>query len=296
MKRKISHHQSPNKSHYIITLLLILSTSITTIYLTSHFAKKQKPIQPTIVAEFDTVKIPVPDLLVPAGTMVKDISFKEVSYPKHQIPQNAITDISAYSTAQTVAVLPAHLPLYPENFSFVTNIKNPILEQIPNGMRAMTLKVDETTSVEGWAGSGSIIDVLLVTNERTTVVAERVKILSAERSITPVEGSMTPSIPSTATLLVTQDQCLAINTALPMGKIAFALRSNTDEELWTSTIFTKDKLKGGKISVAENNENSINGFITVKDENTKSNAEKKQYALRNGKWIKTELVPEGFFE
>lgn len=77
------------------------------------------------------------------------------------------------------------------------------------------MRVDATSSVEGWAGSGSLVDVLLIQKDRTTVVAEKVKVLSSERSSSPVEGGASPSVPSTATLLVTQEQCLAINTAIP---------------------------------------------------------------------------------
>ena len=44
---------------------------------------------------------------------------------------------------------------------------------------------------------------VLVEQSQTTVIAEKVKVLSAERSVTPVEGSEAPSVPSTITLLVT---------------------------------------------------------------------------------------------
>ena len=150
----------------------------------------------------------------------------------------------------------------------------------------MTVRVDATTAVEGWAGSGALIDVLLVTKERTSVVAEKVKILSAERSVSPVEGSGAPNVPSTVTLLVTQEQCLAINTAIPLGKIAFALRSSADDSQWQETLFTSERLKGP--SSAKEDKPGISGYLTV-------HGQEKRYALTEGKWIKADSVPPGFF-
>jgi len=243
------------------------------------------PAVTPVVAEFDTVKLPVPAELVPPGTRVKDIKFRTVAFPKHQVPPGALSDLSSIAEAVSIAALPANLPLFPANFSLTAHINNPVLEKIPPGMRAITVKVDATAAVEGWAGSGSYVDVLLVEKDRTVVVAEKVKILSAERSVSPVEGSSAPTVPSTVTLLVTQEQCLAINTAIPLGKIAFALRSTRDEENWADTVYTRDKLRGGPAQV--NSENSITGYVAVGDG-------QEAFALSNGKWIKTETVPEGF--
>ena len=151
----------------------------------------------------------------------------------------------------------------------------------------MTVRVDVTSSVEGWAGSGSVVDVLLVEKDRTTVVAEKIRILSAERSVSPVEGSGAPSVPSTATLLVTQEQCLAINTAIPLGKIAFALRSNHDEESWIDVTYSSERLKGG--ASAAKLSGSISGYASLGGtEGSRS------FALADGKWIRAESVPEGF--
>jgi Flp pilus assembly protein CpaB len=159
---------------------------------------------------------------------------------------------------------------------------------IPAGMRAMTVKVDATTAVEGWAGSGAVVDVLLVTKDQTKVVAERVKILSAERSVSPVEGGAAPNVPNTVTLLVSQEQCLAINTAIPQGKIAFALRSQRDEQNWGNTFYTSDQLKGNQTArnVAKP---AISGFVTI-------NGQNKKFAYTDGRWVKTEEAPAGFRE
>lgn len=243
---------------------------------------------PIVVGEFDTVSLPVPAALVPIGTKVKDIHFRNISFPSHQVPAGALTTVREYLEAVTLAPLPANLPLFKDNFSFLAGAKNPVIERIPAGMRAMTIRVDATSSVEGWAGSGSVVDVLLVEKDRTTVVAEKVKVLSAERSVSPVEGIAAPSVPSTVTVLVTQEQCLAINTAIPRGKLAFALRSGNDEDSWSDTVFTAERLTGN--SSTPDLRASVSGVVSFE-----SSGKTDSFALTNGKWIRSEVIPDGFF-
>lgn len=241
-----------------------------------------------IVAQFDVVNLPVPVEPVPAGIKASEIKLKMTAFPRHQVPGGALNSLGPVLDSVSVAPLPAGLPLFAENFSATAGAGNPVIEKIPAGMRAMTVKVDATSAVEGWAGSGTVVDVLLVEKNRTTVVAEKVRILSAERSVSPVEGAGSPSVPSTVTLLVTQEQCLAVNTAIPLGRIAFALRSAQDSESWRDAVFTADNLKGSAIS--DRHASSVSGYAAVKD-----SSGKKSFALTDGKWIRAETVPEGFF-
>ncbi len=246
--------------------------------------RETEPQKPVVVAEFDTVNIAVPAAPVATGTKLKDVRFTTMAFPRHQVPPGAITDISLVLDAVAAAPLPASFPIFQSNLARADSLTNPVIEQIPSGMRAMTINVDATSSVEGWAGSGALVDVLLVEKDRTSVIAEKVRILSAERSVTPIEGSNTPTVPSTVTILVTQEQCLAINTAIPLGRIAFALRSTTDDERWLDTRFTAERLKGG--TVIKDNKGTITGYASV--------GKGSSFALSDGKWVPTDVIPSGF--
>lgn len=275
-----------DSTRIIITVLACSTVLITTLILKGKSNVSSAVIEkPVVVAEFDTVLVPVPAASVPLGARGKDIKFKFVSFPKHQLPIGVITDLQKIMQAQAITSLPADLPIFESNFSTNAVFANPVVERIPAGMRAMTVRVDATTAVEGWAGSGAVVDVLLVTKDQTKVVAEKVKILSAERSVSPVEGQAAPSVPNTVTLLVTQEQCLAINTAIPLGKIAFALRSQQDEQAWNDTLFTADQLKGA--SSAKSSASQFTGYVALEGEN-------KKFAFTEGKWVKTDSAPVGF--
>jgi Flp pilus assembly protein CpaB len=235
-------------------------------------------VQRAFVSEFDTVEVPVPERPVLAGTLVKDIPLRMESFAEHQIPRGSVRDLGVYRDAVVLAALPGGLPIPEVNLGNVEDATNPVVGKIPPGMRAMAIRVDATASVEGWARSGSVVDVLLVEKNRTIVVAEKVRVLSTENSVSPVNEQQLSPTPSTVTLLVTQEQCLAINTAAPMGKIAFALRGTRDGESWKSTEFSSHDLagdvKGGRAQL------KIAGVATFrrgdKDE---------KFALIDGAWI-----------
>jgi Flp pilus assembly protein CpaB len=249
--------------------------------------ERVKELAPQIVSQFDTIQIPVPIKQVATGTLGRDIPLTMISYPKHQVPEGALASMQSVLEAVTTVSLPAKLPMFSDNFSHVAHRSNPVIERIPKGMRAITLRVDVTAAVEGWAGSGAHVDVLLVESERTTVVAENVNILSAERSVAPVAGASAPDVPSTVTILASQEQVLAINTAIPRGKIAFALRSLGDQEVWRDRVYTAERLQTNKKSIPV--KDAITGYATVK-----FGSDKRAFALADGKWISTNVVPKGY--
>ncbi len=230
-----------------------------------------------------TIRVSVPQAPVPAGTRVMDIALSEVTYPIDQLPEGAISDLSPYGTSTTLVALPAKLPIFLENLSKVGYGSNAVIERIPPGFRAMTMPVDTTSAVEGWARAGSIVDVLLVEKDRTSVVAEQVKVLSLERSVETGTSEDTAT-PTTVTLLVDQDQCLSINTAMPLGRIAFALRGMNDASKWARASFSAERLQAKSRTTGTA---GVNGFVEIKGSN-------ERYALSEGKWVKSERIPQGF--
>lgn len=240
------------------------------------------------VPEFNVVEVPVPDRPVGAGVTMRDVPIRLEKFPEHQLPRGVVRDAGRVRDAVTLVALPGGLPILDVNLGSADEASNPLVGRIPPGMRAMTVRVDATSAVEGWARSGSVVDVLLVEKNKTTVVAEQVKIISTERSLSAaVSLDSTAAIPSTVTLLVTQEQCLAINTAVAVGKIAFALRSGADGDTWRDGHFDANDLSGssGKKSGAK-----VEGVISFG-----SGPNKKNYALVDGTWIPSDSMPTGFF-
>lgn len=264
--------------------VLVLSAMIVA-YRSGNSGKSGGDAQASLSSDLIEVVVPIAPIAI--GAALRDQRFQKLVVSRRSVPRDVVTSEEQINSAVSTVGLPAGLPIAATNLSFSRNVSNPVSGRIPPGMRAITVKVDATSSVEGWAGSGSVVDVLLVEKNRTSVVAEKVRVLSAERSTSPVEGLSMPSVPSTVTLLVTQEQTLSINTAVPLGRIAFALRSSNDDSSWRDTSFSADRLSAGQIPT---NRPAITGYISMGE-----GANAKRYALTNGKWLETSSAPDGFF-
>jgi len=235
------------------------------------------------VPEFASVEVPVPIQPVPAGTALLDIATRTERFPEHQLPAGTVRDIGLYRDRITLVALPGGLPIVDSNLGIADDLTNPLAGKIPRGMRAIAVRVDETAAIEGWVRSGSIVDVLLVEKNRTTVIAEKVKVLSTERNTSPIENPSKGAVPATVTLLVSQEQCLAINTSIPMGKIAFALRSNRDADEWNNTRFSAEDLSPDHKSLPRARVSGVVKFGSGNDT--------KQLALVDGSWVPANDVP-----
>jgi Flp pilus assembly protein CpaB len=240
------------------------------------------------VPEFNVVEVPVPDRPVGAGISIRDVPVRLEKFPEHQLPHGVVRDIGRVRDSITLVALPGGLPILDVNLGTGEEASNPLVGRIPPGMRAMTVRVDVTSAVEGWARSGSVVDVLLVEKNGTKVVAERVKIISTERSLSgAVSLDPTSAIPNTVTLLVTQEQCLAINTAVAVGKIAFALRSGADGESWRDGDFDAADLSDRK---GKKGKPKVEGVLSMGRGDAK-----RRYALVEGTWMPADSMPSGFF-
>ena len=234
----------------------------------------------------NSIQVPVPSFDIEQGDVIGNAEFVFVNYPRSALPKGVVLDFDLLGEERAKKRLFAKIPVVLEGARSVGKT-NPIIQSIPEGMRAITLRVDATSSVEGWAGSGAVVDVLLVQSDKTTVVAEKVKILSAERSLDPVDSSSSPNIPSTVTVLVTQDQALAITTAIPRGTISFALRNNQDDSSWNDKTYTADRF--GQAS-GVSGKKSINGFVTIG-----RGEQKEAFALSGDDWVRSDILPKGYF-
>jgi pilus assembly protein CpaB len=271
-----------NKLHSFALILILALVGITA-YAYFNTLKKEPYRPPALAATFDQVQLLVPKDLIKAGQKLESLSLELRGFPSHLAPVDALTILSSDESLYALASLPVGAPISRKSLSSNSQAAlNPVLSSIPKGMRAMAVRVDATTAVEGWAGSGSVVDLLLIESKKTILVAEDVRILSAERSTTPIDSSGAPEVPSTVTLLVTQEQCLAINTAIPRGRLALVLKGSEDRTVWSRRIMSYESLSPslgqGLAKVA--------GVVIANNQ---------KYALVDGRWTVSASIPAGFF-
>jgi pilus assembly protein CpaB len=114
---------------------------------------------------------------------------------------------------------------------------------IPEGMRAVSVKVDEVIGVAGFVLPGTRVDVLVTLNPSaepelaaTRVILQNVQTLAAGQTIQRDQDG-TPQTVTVITLLVTPDQAQKLTLASTKGRIQLALRNTLDmEEVDTTAI------------------------------------------------------------
>lgn len=230
---------SPRKSEGLRSALLtaVLCTVFVTAIAVSRGREGQLPdaraANPRELAAEDIVLVPAPTRNIARGEKLSSVPFTTIKWPKSRLTAEYLADIAALEDATASTALPKYLPVPIAAMSGSPGEGNRVTERIPQGMRAITVRVDVESAVEGWAQSGNSVDVILVRSSvsglESKVIAENVRILSAGRSAEPSGGEHTaPTPPSTVTLLVNQEDALRIKTANSIGKLTFALRGSGD--------------------------------------------------------------------
>lgn len=109
-----------------------------------------------------------------------------------------------------------------------------IQTKIPEGYRMVTIRVDATSSVEGWARPGARVDVTWIGSQDgepvAKIVVEAAEILSYNGGTGGPDGSKAEAggAPSTVSLLVTKDDALKIQLSQTTGRLSLSLRTDKD--------------------------------------------------------------------
>jgi pilus assembly protein CpaB len=127
---------------------------------------------------------------------------------------------------------------------------------IPEGMRAVSVRVDDVVSVAGFAMPGTMVDVLVTGemqsttggNSITRTILEDVRVLAAGQQVEQDKDGK-PQTVAVVTLLVDPEQADVLTMASTEGKIHLALRNTIDSKVVNpapvlrSALFSEAKAK-----------------------------------------------------
>ena len=129
------------------------------------------------------------------------------------------------------------------------------------GRRAITVKVNDVSSVAGFTLPGSFVDLVVNTmddNQKplSKIVLERVKVLAVAQETSPGEKSKLPAA-GTVTLEVSPEQAEQVDLARNIGHLAFALRNQSDvDPVATAGARRGDLLRTASMATPANGENA----------------------------------------
>ena len=123
---------------------------------------------------------------------------------------------------------------------------------VNEGLRALSIRVDEVISVAGFVVPGTRVDILLTmvgpSGEQTTkVIMQNVQALAAGQQVEKDKDGK-PLIVSVITVLVTPDQAETLALASSQGHIQLALRNTLDTTRIVTDGAKTSQLLGGRVA------------------------------------------------
>jgi pilus assembly protein CpaB len=193
--------------------------------------------------------------------------FHRESIPRSMVRASTIKSFEEIANQYSRALILANMPVDRGHIK-ESGISDPMIDSIPKGYRVVAIRVNEVSSVEGFAGPGSYVDVHWIFDRAgekwIQTIAQRAKVKTAERR-TESDQPQRGAIPATVTLLVTEQDASTVQLASTSGSISLSLRNPDD--------LTPSDLKPRKITNFDNkNEeaNSCPNKLTMCDQNRKN--------------------------
>ena len=189
---------------------------------------------PLVAAEpSQTIVVAARDL--PAGAIVTREDLETVAWPGAAIPEGFTTQMGEVVGHGLIVEVRKNEPLLGWKLAD-KEAGGGLSITIPEGMRAVSVEVDEVVGVAGFVLPGTRVDVLVTvmpgtdrTQITTRIILQNVRALAADqRYQQDIEGE--PQYVTVVTLLVTPPDAEALTLAATEGRIQLALRNTLDAE------------------------------------------------------------------
>lgn len=220
-----------------VSLFIVVLVVLTYKPADANQPSQQSPqiVVPQVQESVGTTELYVPERPVRAGTRLSDVKFKSVVWPKNQVPEGAVKDLSDLKGKFAKINMD---PSTPVRFDFVTDTPVKISLPLTQGMRAITIEVDETSGLEGYALAGTRVDVTLTymveKNLSTKVLVQNARVLSYGGDSTDVNlrtgGAPIKASGKTITLEVSPEDALNMQTAKQLGRLGLIMRTADDDK------------------------------------------------------------------
>lgn len=207
-------------------------------FMTLGFLKRQSavPEQPVVTTRPVVVALNV----IRRGQAVEEKDVKVIDWPAQNVPEGVYSAVPEVLGKLARAEIFQNDPLTDAKF-LETKAPSVLSMLIPNGRRAMSIKVNEVTGISGFVAPGSRVDVLLTVSgsgskeqpARTRIVLEDIEVLAIAQSIEQLDSK--PTVVNTVTLNVDPHEAETLTLASIEGSLHLALRNDSDEEKVLST-------------------------------------------------------------
>lgn len=170
---------------------------------------------------------------LPAGSIVRREDVEAIEWPGAAVPEGFATQLGEVVGRGVITEVRENEPLLAWKMA-EKEAGGGLSITIPEGMRAVSVEVDEVVGVAGFVLPGTRVDVLATvmpgTDRRQTttrIILQNVRALAADQQYQQdIDGE--PQYVTVVTLLVTPEDAEALTLAATEGRIQLALRNTLD--------------------------------------------------------------------
>lgn len=194
---------------------------------------------------------------LPVGAVITERDLKVVSWPGDAVPSGYLRSVKDAVGRGIITPVAENEPLLEAKVS-TKDAGGGLPIIIRDGMRAVSVKVDEVIGVAGFVLPGTRVDVMLTleraggrTQAITKTLLQNVQTLAAGQSVTrDKEGK--PQTVTVITLLVSPDNAELLALAAKEGRLQLALRNTLDTLAVATSGARSDKLTPGSTGSTPN--------------------------------------------
>ncbi len=201
-------------------------------------------------------KIAVAKVAIPLGSKIIPEQIMVVQFPKDSTPDGAFDSPEKLAGRVAVMNIAAREPitearLAPEGTSAG------LAAVIPEGYRAMTVKVDDAAGISGFIMPGTLVDVVVTIDPRegsgmqdpiSKIVLQNIKVLANGQNIDKPENEREANTVKAVTLQVLPEQAEKLALASSEGKLQLVMRNQIDQGDEQTKGVNKRNLLGGDIA------------------------------------------------
>ena len=199
-------------------------------------------------------KVAVAKVAIPIGSKIIPEQITVVQFPKESTPDGAFESPEKLAGRVAVTNIAAREPITESRLAPEGTAAG-LSAIIPEGYRAMTVKVDDAAGISGFIMPGTMVDVVVVIDPRegsgmqdpiSKIVLQNIKVLANGQNIDKPKDEREANSVKAVTLQVTPEQAEKLALATSEGKLQLMMRSQIDQGDEQTTGINKRSLLNGE--------------------------------------------------
>jgi len=208
-----------------------------------------------------TTRIAIAQVDIGLGARISPEMVKLSDWPANAMPPGAVSDASTLAGRVSRASIVRGEPILEAKLA-PPGTQGGLSAVVPEGKRAITVRVNDVVGVAGFALPGNFVDILVNTQDESMknqsaahdpsiskIVLERIMVLAVAQESSRDETK--PKVVNAVTLEVTPEQAEKLDLARSVGTLSLVLRNQIDPDPSKTAGATKASLLGKEMIVEQ---------------------------------------------